>query len=115
MGAQLSGGDCRKLAPCLVRADTAKKLTAQSNVVVVVELVDGLDLSTDVEFLDGVVQVFDSGVLLVTAEDKLCLLGPVTAQLAINLSSSREKSSLVRSIDIVDGENGQVAVITEVA
>lgn len=41
-----------------------------------VELVDGLDLSTNVELLDGVVQVDDSRVLWVTAEYKLGLFSP---------------------------------------
>lgn len=41
-----------------------------------VELVDGLDLATNVELLNGVVQVHDSRVLWVTAEDKLSLSSP---------------------------------------
>lgn len=41
-----------------------------------VQLVDSLDLSTNVELLDGVVQIHDSRVLWVTAEDKLSLSSP---------------------------------------
>lgn len=41
-----------------------------------VELVDSLDLTTNVELLDGLVQVLDGRVLRVTTEDKLSLLGP---------------------------------------
>lgn len=45
------------------------RLTAQSNIVVVVQLVDSLDLSTNVEFLDGLVEVDNGRVLGVTAKD----------------------------------------------
>lgn len=41
-----------------------------------VELVDSLNLSTNVELLDGVVQVHDSRVLWVTAEDELSFSSP---------------------------------------
>lgn len=41
-----------------------------------VQLVDSLNLSTNVELLDGLVQVLDSRVLGITTEDKLGLLGP---------------------------------------
>lgn len=50
--------------------------TAEGDIVVVVELVDGLDLATNVELLNGVVQVHDSRVLWVTAEDELSLSSP---------------------------------------
>lgn len=43
-----------------------------------VQLVDGIDLSSDVVLLDLGVQVLDSGMLLITAEDKLRFLGPRT-------------------------------------
>lgn len=45
-----------------------------------VELVDGLDLATNVELLDGVVQVHDSRVLWVTAEDELSLSSPKSGE-----------------------------------
>lgn len=51
--------------------------TAQTDIVVVVELVDSLDLATNVQLLDRLVQVNDSGVLGVTTEDELALLGPI--------------------------------------
>lgn len=50
---------------------------AQSDIVVVVELVDGLDLSTNVELLGLVVEELDGGMVFVTTEDELGLLGPV--------------------------------------
>ena len=56
--------------------------TAQSDIVVVVQLVDSLDLTTDVELLDSVVQVYDGGVLGVTAENFLGLLGPVSMRVS---------------------------------
>jgi hypothetical protein len=52
------------------------KLTAQTDIVVVVQLVNSLDLATNVQLLNSLVQVDDSGVLLVTTEDKLTLLLP---------------------------------------
>jgi hypothetical protein len=42
----------------------------------VVQLVDSLDLSTNVELLNGLVQVLDGRVLGVTSEDELSLSGP---------------------------------------
>lgn len=50
--------------------------TAQSSVVIVVQLVDSLDLATNVELLGGLVQELDGRVLGVTTEDELTLLGP---------------------------------------
>lgn len=41
-----------------------------------VQLVDSLNLSTNVEVLDGLAQELDGRVLGVTAEDKLALLLP---------------------------------------
>lgn len=41
-----------------------------------VELVDGLNLSSDVEFLNLVVEILDGRVLLITAKDQLGFLGP---------------------------------------
>jgi hypothetical protein len=49
---------------------------AQTDIVVVVQLVNSLDLATNVQLLNSLVQVDDSGVLLVTTEDKLTLLLP---------------------------------------
>lgn len=53
-----------------------KKLTAESDIVVVVQLVDSVNLTTNVVILSGLVQVLDGGVLRVTTEDELALLGP---------------------------------------
>lgn len=41
-----------------------------------VQLVDSFNLTTNVELLSGLVQVLDGGVLRVTTEDELALLGP---------------------------------------
>lgn len=43
-----------------------------------VELVDGLNLTTDIEVLNIVVEVLDGGVVLITAKDQLGFLGPKT-------------------------------------
>jgi hypothetical protein len=59
--------------------------------------VDGLNLSTNVELLSAVPQDLNPWVLLVTTKDLLGLL------------------VLVRPVHIVDGDNGEVAVVTEVA
>lgn len=50
--------------------------TAQGDIVVVVKLVDGLDLSTNVEFLGDVVQVLDSRMVHIATENMLSLLRP---------------------------------------
>lgn len=151
--------------------------TAESDIVVVVELVNSLDLSTNVEFLDGLVQVDDGRVLWVTTEDELTLFGPKSgeiprqqaplehepfllfdcvrihsmrrqsSQIAFSMyfvqkrkktkdgypnaergsavrpemnpkknqnQKSRAKNSLVGAVDVVNGQDGQVTVVTEV-
>lgn len=50
--------------------------TAKRDIVVVVQLVDSLNLAANVELLNGLVQVNNSRVLGVTAEDKLSFSGP---------------------------------------
>lgn len=52
------------------------KHTAQADIVVVVQLVNSLDLATNVQLLNGLVQVNDSRVLGVTTEDEVTLLLP---------------------------------------
>lgn len=54
----------------------ATKRTAQSDIVVVVQLVHSLDLSTNVEFLNLGVEVLDGRVLRITAKDQLGFLLP---------------------------------------
>lgn len=51
-------------------------LTSEGDIVVVLEPVDGIDLASNVELLYGLVEVYDSWVLWVTAEDLLGLLCP---------------------------------------
>lgn len=72
------------------------QLTAKSDVVVVVKLVDSIELSSNVVLLSGVVEVANGGVLLVTTEDLLGL------------------KLLVGLVNILDSDDGQVAVVTEV-
>lgn len=45
--------------------------TAQRNVVIVIQPVNGFNLPTNVELLDVVVKVFNSGMVLVAAKDQL--------------------------------------------
>lgn len=54
----------------------AASRTSQGDIVVVVKLIDRLDLSTNVEFLGDVVQVFDSGMVHIATENVLSLLRP---------------------------------------
>jgi hypothetical protein len=72
-------------------------LTSQRHVVVVHQSVNGLDLSANVELLGAVPQDLDPWMLLVTAENFLSLL------------------VLVRPVYVVDCNNGEVAVVAEVA
>jgi hypothetical protein len=69
---------------------------SETDIIVVVESVDGLELTTDVELLDSIVKVLDSRVLGVTSEDQLGLL------------------LLVRSVDIFDSDNGKRSVVSKV-
>jgi hypothetical protein len=70
---------------------------AEADIVVVLQAVDGLELTADVVLLHALVQELDGGVLGVAAEDLLGLLG------------------LVGLVDVVDGDDGEVAVVAEVA
>jgi hypothetical protein len=49
-------------------------LTSESDIVVVLESVDGIDLSANVELLCGVIEISDRWVLWVAAKDILGLL-----------------------------------------
>jgi len=89
-------------------------LTSQANVVVVIESINGVNLPTDIIFPSSGEQIADSRVLLITAQDLLgfllsiCLSERVHSQhLTLNL--------LVRFVDVVNGNDGQVTVITEIA
>lgn len=52
---------------------------AQSDIVVVVQLVDGLDLTTNVKLFGLVVEELDGRVVLVTTKDQLAFLDPILA------------------------------------
>lgn len=78
-----------------VGADLCRSV-AESHVVVVHEALDNLDLTTNVDGAGGLVKVLDSRVLGVTTEDKLGLDG------------------LVGPVDVVDGQDADVAVVARV-
>lgn len=59
-----------------------------------VQLVDGLDLATDVELLDGLVQVDDGRVLGVTAKDQLTLLLPKIRATLAQVHPKQERHSV---------------------
>lgn len=88
-------------------------LTAESNVIVVLESVYSIELSTNVELASGLVEVLDSWVLDITAEDLLGLLRPVYLLDQANLQVA--ESLLVWPVDVVNGQNGEVTVVTEIA
>jgi hypothetical protein len=79
-----------------VGADLSRSV-AESDVVVVHEALDNLDLTTNVDIASGLVEVLDGRVLWVAAEDELGL------------------GLLVRPVDVVDGQDNDVAVVTRVA
>lgn len=72
-------------------------LTSQSHIVVVHQPVNSLQLSTDIELLHSLVQELDRRVFGIATKDELSLL------------------LLVRAVDVFNGEDGKVAVVTEVA
>lgn len=88
------------LAPC----DLGKVLPELSrgipegDVVIVGRLRDGLDLTTDIELLDALVEIGDGGVSkVIGAKDSLCL------------------ANLIDGVDVGDGDDGDGVVITRVA
>jgi hypothetical protein len=84
----------------------------------VLETVDSLKLTTNVELLSGVEEVFDTGVsVIVAAENLLGLVDPVVSVLAPmpHASESRYDHVLVRSVDILNSQDSKVSVVTEIA
>ena len=139
MGAELSRcvwGAFSALLPGPWAAKKKKKkglrLTSQLDEVIVLQLVDGFEFPPDVEVLGGVEEVPDSRVFRVTAEDFLGFQLPgvergsaAATLLPASLPPSRWRDIqlwtgvrgglLVRLVDIVDGEDGQVPVVAEIA
>lgn len=95
----------------------AKSLTAQIQEIVVLQAANGLQLASDVELLGGVEEVLDAGVgIVVAAKDLLGLLDPVRhAVSSSSESEARPGDVLVRPVDILHGQNGQVSVVSGVA
>lgn len=87
-------------------------LTSQPNIVVVVRLVDGVELSSNIELLGSVIKVANGRVLGVSTENLLGLLDPTISQYMPNIII--QQNLLVRFVDIIDSNNGQVAVVTEI-
>lgn len=97
---------------CLRRSRIAR--TSESNIVVVHQPVDSLDFTTNIKVVRLVVKVFDSRVLLVTTKDLPRLLFPVTCQLK-SLHKVMLCGLLVWLVDIINSDDGEVAVVTEIA
>ena len=68
--------------------------TAKSDIIVVVQFVDSLNYTTNVELLNGIVQVHDSRVFRVTTEDKLSLSSPKSGENPTSASPTRLSTSL---------------------
>jgi hypothetical protein len=79
-----------------VSADLSRSV-AESDVVIVHEALNDLDLTTNVDIASGLVEVLDGRVLCIAAEDELGL------------------GLLVGPVDVVDGQDTDVAVVARVA
>lgn len=93
-------------------------LTSQVEEIVVLETIDGLKLTTDVELLGGREEVLDTRVgVIVAAKDLLGLLDPVERSSASRCQATEATGgySLVGSVDILNIKNGNVSVVTEIA
>jgi hypothetical protein len=78
------------------------------------KFVNSFHLSSNVEFLDFCVEIYDGGVLFVTSKDELCFFRPSKRRSACFIAEAAFKNSLVRAVDIINGQNSQVAVVSEV-
>lgn len=52
-------------------------LTSEGNIIVMLESVNGINLSSNIKLLGGLVEIFDCWMFWVAAKDLLCLLRPV--------------------------------------
>ena len=95
--------------------------TAQVEEVVVLETAEGLELAADVELLGGLEEVVDTGVQRVLAAKDLARLeGPVSTVSTIATLPCKRGfrlggfHALVGPVDVVDGQDGEVAVVAQV-
>ncbi|VUC36812.1 unnamed protein product [Clonostachys rosea] len=87
---------------------------AQLQEIIVLQTLDSLELATNIEFLGDVEEVLDTGVsIIITAKNLDGLVGP--SEGARDGGARVMSSLLVGSVDILDGEDGQVAVISQIA
>jgi hypothetical protein len=96
----VSGLESNDLLPAELVEVSAELRGSESEVeeVVVLELVDSLKLTANVELLSSVEEVLDTGVsVIIAAKDLLGLI------------------DLVRLVDILDSQDGEVSVVTEIA
>lgn len=94
----------------------AGPLTAQSNVVVVHETVNGINLATNVVRARDSVEVLHGWVShVVVTEDLLGLLDPVEGRSILLQNLGTRVLLLVWLVHIVNSDDGNVAVISEVA
>lgn len=96
----VSGLESDDLLPAELVEVSAELRGSESEVeeIVVLETVDSLKLTTNVELLSGIKEILDTGVgVIIAAKD---LLGLV---------------DLVRSVDILDSQDSKVSVVTEIA
>jgi hypothetical protein len=90
--------------------------TPEVEEVVVVQPLDGLKLAADVELLGGVEEVLDAGVgVVVAAEDLNGLSDPAPTVSMLSGPSLVEGRLLVGPVNVLDGQDGEGAVVTEIA
>lgn len=87
-------------------------LTSQRNVIVVLQSPNGINLSSNVELVSSAEEVFHSRMFLIAAKNFLGFLGP--AEESIQSTSLHTGDLLVWLVNILDIDNGQIAVVTEV-
>ena len=87
---------------------------AESDIIIVIQPIDGLELASDVVLLGLGEQVLNRRVFLVPTKDFLCffLSGSVFSLVPW---SKTQGASLVRRVHIVHGQNGKITIISRVA
>lgn len=88
-------------------------LTSQRNVIVVLQSPNGINLSSNVELVSSAEEVFHSRMFLIAAKNLLGFLGP--AELSMESPFLSSSDLLVWLVDILDVNDSQIAVVTEIA
>ena len=86
---------------------------SESDIVIVVESTDGLDLASDVVVFSLREQVFYGGMFLVTTKDLSCLLLPSSVQ--PDPLMEKWYCLLIRFVHIFHSYNRKIAIVSEVS